>query len=257
MSTIPYTNIPQLHERSPFNAKVGSTSTNLQKRRIMYIVGTALLTAAGLMLTILAIGNYSGQVQEYQRASSAPLLGVELKDVSYCKVQCSNPCSKFPSLYGDLCCDWSSLPGGGQVCAQMINKEGVCTCGIAAGSPGTPAPPAPGPAPAPVPVPVSKEPDVPMPSLYPTPAPVKNKGGFEPFPTMQWWPFPKMDFHPYPTMAWIPFQPIGIPPDATPCKRSCDHACGQTMINGETYCCEPNAHGGCGTTTVDGKCYCS
>lgn len=266
MSNVKYEHVPNLNERLPLAVNLNQVRNTsfMQKhtRKLVFIIATLMLTLAGAFLSLIVTGVYNKHYSTgitatdskslYQSQQVLPLLGFELKDISYCKVQCANPCSKFPSMYGDLCCDWSPLLDGGQICFQIINKDGVCTCGIPSGSSPVSSPKAPAAAPV-----RTIEPDIPMPSFYPSPAPVPKNKGFEPFPTMHWWPFPKMDFQPFPTMEWIPFQPIGVPADATPCKRSCDHACGQTMINGETFCCEPNAYGGCGTTTIDGKCYCS
>jgi len=149
----------------------------------------------------------------------------------YCKVSCSDPCSTFPSVYGNLCCEWTHDADGGKSCGLHVTKENVCACdGVVpkdhdSGS-------------------ISSEP---VPVMVPAREPTekkpkkKNDDGWEPMP---WLPFK-------------PFKPISIPDDAEECKQHCDNPCSWSQSNGVTYCCEIVPGKSCSTTQINGKCFCA
>jgi len=177
--------------------------------------------------------------------------GVDL-EAGFCKTSCSSACSKFSSVYGELCCEWSESTLGDSICGMSISKGGLCTCGSPANAKVSGNVPS-----------QSKDPLQVIPAPIPVSAPSqKVEAAFEPFPTMEFHPFPTMawlpfpKFNPFPTMAWIPFKPITIPEGATECLRSCRHPCGWSQNNGDSFCCETSSQG-CGMTTINGKCYCS
>lgn len=151
---------------------------------------------------------------------------------SFCKTSCKSACSKFPSVYGELCCEWSPLSDGGTFCGMSIDHLGTCNCGGYATQSS-----------------LQVDNEEKLPAQYPSKSSDFSSTDFRPFPVM--------DFHPFPTMAWLPFDPIVEPNQGTPCKSSCKNPCSQSMSNGVSYCCERNDHGTCGTTQVNGKCWCT
>ena len=213
----------------------------------------------------VAIDAGSSDMHKYSlQGSDVPLFieGTSLT-ASFCKTSCKSPCSTFPSVYGELCCDWS-ISSDGQLCALNISPAGICTCGappdasdVISDPTRTHPVPAPFPASAPLPVPKKPEQDS-TPVSHPTAVPVNNaQHGFQPFPTMAWIPFPEFPkWNPYPTMAWLPFNPIKVPENGTPCKKECKHACGWSQSNGESVCCETSPSGGCDMTQINGECFC-
>eukprot|EP01041_Mallomonas_annulata_P011934 gene11934-25007_t len=229
------------------------------------VAGTVLAICAFVLLGVSAIvpkennADKSGSKMmamangDILQGSGEPLFidGAQLKS-SFCKISCSSPCSKFPSVYGELCCEWSQSSSG-HVCALSISSGGICTCGAPMDSSVLPVPVDPFKPPSnpvnPVPVPVPQPAAAPSPaSTQGAPAPGSNSG-FHPFPTMSW------NWNPYPTMAWLPFNPINIPENGTPCKRMCKHPCGWSQSNGESLCCE-TSNGGCDMAQINGQCYC-
>ena len=187
--------------------------------------------------------NQSNNVNEGYIISPAVtfLNKLNLVGATYCKTSCDNACSHFDSPYGPLCCDWTATPDGeSKICAQSVDKAGLCLCGAA---PPSMAPPDSAPAPAPAPHTGSK--------------PQKDDdNGFHPFPTMAWLPFkPFGDDDNSGNGGWIPFKPfkpIKIPENAVPCQKKCVHACGYS----NDLCCEATKSGNCDITTVNNKCYC-
>lgn len=241
------------------NSENNSFQKFLKRNKKLFIVGGSF---ALLSITLLCSFAYMKNISanEYDMSNEAKIsleatgdtfTWGELKS-SFCKTSCTNPCAKFPSMYGELCCNWTPAPGGGAVCALGVTASGTCTCGTYDDSSSIVIPALP---PAPVPVPAPKppvSPPTPVEQHHPTPG---NDGGFfHPFPTMKWEP---IVFNPFPTMAWLPFNPIGIPEGATLCKKSCQHPCSQSQSNGESFCCEATASGSCSTTQINGQCYCS
>ena len=152
--------------------------------------------------------------------------GETLQAGGYCKVSCSDPCSTFPSVYGNLCCEWTHDADGGKSCGLHVTKENVCACdGIS--------------------VPAADHDSGPVPVMVPAREPAEKKpkknDGWEPMP---WLPFK-------------PFKPISVPDDAEECKQHCDNPCSWSQSNGITYCCETVPGKSCSTTQINGKCFCA
>lgn len=156
--------------------------------------------------------------------------GEALKAGGYCKVQCSDPCSLFPSVYGNLCCEWSHGPDGGKSCGLHVTKDNVCACDAPASSGGDEKPHPSEPVAEPAPAPTEKKP--------------KNHGGWEPMPWLPFEPFK-------------PFKPIKVPDDAEPCKQQCDNPCSWSQSNGVSYCCETVPGKACSSTQINGQCFCA
>lgn len=157
----------------------------------------------------------------------------------FCKTSCENACASFPSVYGNLCCEWTLSEEGDKSCQQKITKEGACLCGnegatVPSTADGTPAS-----VPAKIPVEVKK-----------TLAPKEKRkdddwdSGWAPF--GGWEPMP----------GWTPFKPIKVPEGATECKKQCDHPCGWSQSDGHRVCCEKETDKDCSVTQINGKCYC-
>lgn len=157
--------------------------------------------------------------------------------MTYCKTQCDDPCAEHASMYGKLCCEWDNSSSSDKTCGLTVANN-ICTCG--ASDSGAPAPAKP---------PTATPPPPPKHHKNPTDDDAKSDDfpPFEPFPPFA--PFPP--FKPFP-----PFEPIHVPDGATPCKKTCTHACGWSQSDGKTLCCD-KADNTCSITQINGKCYCS
>mmetsp|Transcript_33353 Transcript_33353/g.33973 ORF Transcript_33353/g.33973 Transcript_33353/m.33973 type:complete len:268 (+) Transcript_33353:125-928(+) len=231
-----------------------AADSSVCKRRSAIVAGAGLVLLSTVMFAVsfsgkksvpVRVSPMSGEQSAILGSSSDGFLGGAHMDASYCKTSCTSPCSKFPSVYGELCCEWSHSAAG-TTCALSVSETGICTCGTPSDSspvdvPGSGGSPT-GPVPAPKPV------------AGPAPSPQQGSG-FHPWPTIGFHPWPTMGFHPFPTMAWLPFNPIEVPDGAKECKLHCDNPCGWSQNNGESRCCESSSSG-CGMTTINGKCYC-
>jgi len=205
-----------------------------------------------LLLSMLIIGFSSAPVQTnafrsdgsqsssdiLEAGDGAFLDGAALKS-TFCKTSCNSPCSTVPSVYGELCCDWTKISTGDQVCAQSVSASGVCTCGVPEGSSVRP--------PVPVKAPTQK-------TTAAAPTPGFQPFGFQPFGFQPFGGgFQPFGFQPF---GFTPISPIRVPDGATPCKSMCFNPCSSSEQNGVYTCCEATASGSCGTAQVDGKCYC-
>ena len=139
-----------------------------------------------------------------------------------CKSSCQDPCDWGWSYGQSVCCEMTASG----VCG-LAQINGLCYCTLDHVVP-----------PVLVPVPAS------APAPSPSPSEVESASSWNPFPTMAW-----LQFNP------IKFNPIHVPDNATPCKRSCVHPCGWSQSNGESFCCETSPSG-CSMTTMNGACYC-
>lgn len=214
---------------------INSTRFGFLKSKYIWIVTSsiALFTILCLSLFVTPFSNAHRYVcLGTSPAQSESLVSLQahsspsLQSGGYCKVSCSDPCSTFPSVYGNLCCDWNHGSDGGKSCGLHISKDNVCACGGVTES--------------------DKDNSEPVPVMSPVREPSEKKekkknDGWEPMP---WLPFK-------------PFKPISVPDDAEECKQHCDNPCSWSQSNGITYCCEAVPGKSCSTTQVNGKCYCA
>lgn len=228
-----YQSVP-LTENTESSAEVSDTSSRFLSKRVMMIGGFSFVVLALISVLVTFTANPA--------ARSNPVMKESNQEASFCKTSCTNSCAEYKSVYGALCCDWSTTADGGKTCAQTISSEGVCSCGssskpssASALTPTTTSIVDPGDS--------NKSRPVPEPVKDPKPKHNHDDWNNDWFPPSSWLPFP-------------PFEPIHVPDSATACKKHCDNACGWSQSNGEALCCEPNSKGKCGMTQVNGKCYC-
>jgi len=211
-----------------------------------------------ILLTLDAAKDFRAS-SEILNIVSGPLPSLKL---SFCQTSCTDSCSTYMSVYGQLCCNWAEHQTGERSCTLRVEDDGICTCGVPHNvnainsgiyeqeSDKTDNVPA-------------AEPSVMLKSTQTSggnteSSPTTNSnsipiggGGYHPYPTMSW------NWNPYPTMAWIPFNPITIPSSSTPCKHYCRHPCGWSSYYGESLCCETSQNGGCDMAQINGQCYCA
>lgn len=154
-------------------------------------------------------------------------------EVNYCKTSCTNSCSSYESIYGNLCCDWIKDSNGGQSCSLQVSSTGTCLCSNDLTNT--------------VLIPIQTPTIPPPPSIATT--------TIETNPTLK--PHKNKNDDDFGFMPWIPWDPIEIPVDGTPCLKQCKKPCGESQSNNKYYCCEMNSKGTCSTTQINGKCYCN
>lgn len=161
--------------------------------------------------------------------SPASLLNAE--GPSYCKTTCLDPCASHASVYGELCCDYSTTPDG-KTCGLVVRND-VCTCLSDPSS-----------------LPIAP----PMPPSSSRPSPPSDDDAFsdELPPSDPFKPSPPYE----PFDPFRPFQPIEVPGGAVPCSKACAHACAWSHHDGQSHCCDRTGDK-CVISQIGGKCFCS